>query len=53
MHINKLRVYLNGGNLWLLSARRGMDPRQSISGGTSAAYHSQMRTISGGVSISL
>ncbi len=53
MHINKLRVYLNAGNLWLLSARRGMDPRQSISGGVNAAYHSQMRTISGGVSISL
>ncbi len=53
MGINKLRLYVNGGNLWVLSARRGMDPRQSITGSASGAYHSQMRTVSGGLSISL
>ncbi len=53
MHVKKLRVYMNAGNLWLLSARRGLDPRQSISGDVNAANHSQMRTISGGVSIGL
>lgn len=53
MHINKLRVYLNAGNLWVLSARKGMDPRQSITGTANGAYHSQMRTISGGVTITL
>ena len=53
MHISKLRVYLNAGNLWVLSARKGMDPRQSISGTANGAYHSQMRTISGGITIGL
>lgn len=53
MHISKLRVYMNAGNLWLFSARRGMDPRQSITGSVNGAYHSQMRTITGGVSITL
>ena len=53
MKIQKLRVYLNGGNLWVFSHRKGMDPRQSITGSNSGAYYSQMRTISGGINITL
>ncbi|MGN1375346.1 MAG: SusC/RagA family TonB-linked outer membrane protein, partial [Prevotella sp.] len=49
--INKLRVYLTATNLWVWSKRQGLDPRQSITGGASAAYYSAMRTISGGISV--
>ncbi len=51
--INKIRVYVTGTNLWLWSKRQGLDPRQSISGSTSNAYYSPMRTISGGLTITL
>ena len=50
-HISKLRVYLACENVWLWSQRKGLDPRQSITGGASAAYYSPMRTISGGVNV--
>ena len=49
--ISKLRVYVTGTNLWLWSKRQGLDPRQSLSGGTSNAYYSPIRTISGGVTV--
>ena len=49
--INKVRVYAVGDNLWTWSKRQGMDPRQSISGSSSNAYYSSIRTISGGVSL--
>ncbi len=49
--ISKVRVYVSGSNLWLWSKRQGLDPRQSISGGTSNAYYSPMRTISGGITV--
>ena len=50
-HISKLRVYLACENVWLWSQRKGLDPRQSLTGGASAAYYSPMRTISGGVNV--
>ncbi|MBQ7856360.1 MAG: TonB-dependent receptor [Alistipes sp.] len=50
-HISKLRIYLACENVWLWSQRKGLDPRQSITGGASAAYYSPMRTISGGVNV--
>ncbi|MCD8291816.1 MAG: TonB-dependent receptor [Prevotella sp.] len=49
--INNLRVYVTGTNLWLWSKRQGLDPRQSITGSTSNAYYSPMRTISGGLTV--
>ena len=58
--VDKLRVYFSGDNLFLLSARQGFDPRQSqnafaagvgISTTSGNYYYSQMKVISGGVSI--
>ena len=49
--INKVRVYATGSNLWLWSKRQGLDPRQSITGATSNAYYSPIRTISGGITV--
>ena len=49
--LQSLRVYASGDNLWLWSKRQGLDPRQSISGGTSNEYYSPVRTISGGITL--
>lgn len=49
-HIEKIRLYAVADNVWLWSARRGMDPRQSYTSSYNA-YYSPMRTISGGLSI--
>ena len=49
--LENLRVYATGDNLWLWSKRQGLDPRQSISGGTSNEYYSPVRTISGGITL--
>ena len=49
--VSKVRVYATGANLWLWSKRQGLDPRQSISGGTSNEYYSPIRTISGGLTV--
>ena len=49
--IKGLRVYFNGDNLWLWSKRQGLDPRQSISGGTGNSYYSPIRTLSGGITL--
>lgn len=37
-NIEKLRVYLTGDNIFLLSARKGLDPRQSFAGTTGYVY---------------
>ena len=49
--VSRLRIYVAGENLWYVSARKGLDPRQSFTGGASAAYYSPIRTISGGVNL--
>ncbi|MDR2449383.1 MAG: TonB-dependent receptor, partial [Prevotellaceae bacterium] len=49
--IRSLRVYVSGDNLWLLSARRGLDPRQFISGVTREGIYPALRTVTFGVSI--
>lgn len=49
--VNKLRLYLTAANLWIWSARQGLDPRQSLSGNISSDYYSPIRSISGGVSV--
>ncbi len=51
--VESLRLYVVGDNLYTWSKRKGLDPRQSIGGGASQAYYRPMRTISGGVTITL
>ncbi|MCB9071206.1 MAG: SusC/RagA family TonB-linked outer membrane protein, partial [Prevotellaceae bacterium] len=48
--IRTFRVYVVGDNLALLSARKGLDPRQSFSGATGYSY-SAMTTVSGGITL--
>ena len=57
--INSFRVYFAGENLFMLSARKGMDPRYSFgiggySSGTGMASgsYSALRTITGGLTLS-
>ena len=49
--VSMLRVYVAADNIWYWSKRQGLDPRQSFSGGSSAAYYAPVRTISGGINI--
>ena len=53
--LSSVRVYVAGDNLALLSARKGLDPRQYFGLGGSTASgnftYSAMRTISGGINI--
>jgi hypothetical protein len=58
--IEKVRIYFQGDNLALLSARKGFDPRQSqntfdvglgISTNSGNYVYSQLRTLSGGISV--
>jgi TonB-linked SusC/RagA family outer membrane protein len=51
LEINSIRIYLVGDNLALLSARKGLDPRQGFYTATTARY-TPIRSISGGVTIS-
>jgi hypothetical protein len=51
MAVERFRVYLAADNIWYWSQRKGLDPRQSISGGATASYYSPIRTISGGVTL--
>lgn len=51
-NINNLRVYLSADNVWLLSARKGLDPRQTFSGVTYSGTYSALRTTSLGLSVS-
>ncbi len=51
MGIQNMRVFASGENLFYLAARKGLDPRQSLTGVTNPEKYSPMRTISGGVSL--
>ena len=51
-HIERARVYFAGDNLWLKSARKGLDPRQYISGEVGFGY-TPMSTYSIGVNLTL
>ncbi len=51
LNINKIRVYLACDNIVYWSYRNGLDPRQSLSGSTSNAMNSPVRTISGGLNL--
>ena len=48
--LTKLRIYFAGDNLALLSARKGLDPRQSYIS-SSVSIYTAIRTLSGGVSV--
>ncbi|MBO5976919.1 MAG: SusC/RagA family TonB-linked outer membrane protein [Bacteroidales bacterium] len=50
LSIQNARVYMSGDNLWLKSARKGLDPRQSFSGSTGYVY-SALATYSVGVNL--
>ena len=49
--VEKLRVYLACDNVAYCSQRKGLDPRQSISGSTNPYMYAPIRTFSGGVTI--
>jgi hypothetical protein len=49
--VEKLRIYFTCDNVWYWSRRKGLDPRQYISGSTNPYMHSPIRTISGGVTV--
>lgn len=51
LQIERLRFYVVGDNLFLLSARRGFDPRQSILDGETGYNYSAMRTVSFGINL--
>ena len=49
--LSAVRVYAVGDNLFLGSKRKGLDPRQSISGAVDTNSYSALRTISFGVNL--
>ena len=51
--VNKLRVYVQGQNLCFWSKRKGFDPRYSFGSTANTNVYSPVRTISGGVQITL
>lgn len=48
--VSKLRLFFAADNVALLSARKGLDPRQSFTSATTALY-TPIRTVSGGINI--
>ena len=52
MEVERIRFYLSCDNVALWSKRKGLDPRQSITGSVTNAYYAPIRTISGGINIS-
>ena len=49
--VEKVRIYASCDNVWYFSQRKGLDPRQSISGGSNPYTYAPVRTFSGGVTI--
>ncbi len=49
--VERLRIYASCDNVWYWSKRQGLDPRQSLSGGSSIYYNAPVRTFSGGISV--
>lgn len=50
MNVASARIYVSGDNLYVLSARQGLDPRQGVTSATTALY-TALRTVSGGVKL--
>ncbi len=51
IRLTRLRMYVTCDNIWYWSYRRGLDPRQSLSGSTSAESYSPVRTVSFGLNL--
>lgn len=51
IEIDRVRFYLSCDNVALWSKRKGLDPRQSVTGSVTNAYYAPIRTISGGINI--
>lgn len=51
LQLEKVRFYVSCDNVALWSSRRGLDPRQSLSGESSGSYYAPIRTISGGINV--
>lgn len=51
-NIESVRVYATADNLFLLSERKGLDPRQTFTGTTYTGVYSALRTTSLGLSVS-
>lgn len=58
LQLRKLRVYVAGENLFLLTARKGMDPRYNLGigsmtagSGLASGSYSAMRSITGGITL--
>jgi hypothetical protein len=56
--VKSIRVYFAGENLFLLTKRKGMDPRYNYGigsmtsgGGLASGSYSAMRSITGGISV--
>ena len=49
--VSRLRLYVVCDNVWYWSRRKGLDPRQSMTGGSNNAMYSPIRTISGGINV--
>jgi TonB-linked SusC/RagA family outer membrane protein len=49
--MEKFRIYAVCDNVWFWSKRQGLDPRQSISGSSTASYYAPIRSFSGGVTL--
>ena len=52
-YVDKLRLYVQGQNLCFWSVRKGFDPRYSFGSTADTNVYSPVRTISGGVQITL
>jgi TonB-linked SusC/RagA family outer membrane protein len=50
-NIEKLRVFVVADNVGLLSARQGLDPRQSYTTSYSGSLYTPIRSVSGGINI--
>ena len=51
--LQQLRLYFSADNVFVWSKRKGLDPRQSVTGSATSSHYAPMRTLSGGVTITL
>ena len=51
LYLQNLRVYFAADNVYYWSKRKGLDPRQSITGGGNNTYYAPIRTLSGGLQV--
>lgn len=49
--ISRVRIYCSADNVAYWTARKGMDPRNSLSGSASGSGYSPIRSVSGGISM--